>query len=569
MNLTWHIARKDILHLRVLLIPWLATVAIQVIVCGCLLFPPGLDLRFVERTGMLFNLVAGVGYVLTFFLTAALVLEDPLSGDNTFWVTRPISGQRLLGAKLLAAILVLGLPPVLLWLPWWFYCGFHPSDLLTAAGRTVVWQLLAMFPAFVLASQSGRAARFTLVTVALAVATWVALVVAYAYDFPSGIAPTLLTSRLLLALGVLFLAGCASVWRRYGWRSGGGSQVILGVGLAIAFTCVAASPWNLVEAHRAWQWSDASNQGVSMRISAVHDAMQSDSRYPADFILNVSLDVSGLPDDLNAGAGWADVELRWPDGVTLTRRDLPLLSEPDFFPTRRALGLPPPSAFHSWDAETEAWLTEQAVRRVGAEREQRYRRAALDPTRHDRIRLTLRVSRTDLERWHAVAPTCRVAVRGELEKPVRVVELPFRSNTMAQAGGVRARLGGIVKSQAQPLRLPHSEPIDVFDGTLSVASCPGTGDLQCFLLFREYGSGWRWESPRMSFAVPLSSNLGTFYLSQRMPQVIRGGAWVNPSTSPQESNVAIVRREFVKRFSCSAETAALPITPYGDPANSN
>ncbi|HEY4300311.1 MAG TPA: hypothetical protein VGM73_05530, partial [Candidatus Didemnitutus sp.] len=80
MNLTWHVARKDIVLLRYSLVPWLGMTVVQVFLSARLLSPASAYWNRFEQTGMYFNLAAGISLVLTFFLAAMLVREDPLDG---------------------------------------------------------------------------------------------------------------------------------------------------------------------------------------------------------------------------------------------------------------------------------------------------------------------------------------------------------------------------------------------------------------------------------------------------------------------------------------------------------
>ncbi len=117
MNLTWHIVRKD---LRRLFGPWagwlvlvgLGTVWIRLV---------GWDGANREITAAT-SWIGGVGWmaqVLGFgifalqgALVGALVLDDRTTGSDAWWMTRPVSGGRLLAAKLITAALLFVVAPV-------------------------------------------------------------------------------------------------------------------------------------------------------------------------------------------------------------------------------------------------------------------------------------------------------------------------------------------------------------------------------------------------------------------------------------------------------------------------
>jgi hypothetical protein len=94
MNLIWHIIKKDLRRTTWGLLIWA--------VCLGYLFTfrkiQVVQWSFMDNMGvfMLFAFVA-----LTVVLIAAIVQEDGLTGKNEFWRTRPISGGRLLAAKMI------------------------------------------------------------------------------------------------------------------------------------------------------------------------------------------------------------------------------------------------------------------------------------------------------------------------------------------------------------------------------------------------------------------------------------------------------------------------------------
>jgi hypothetical protein len=104
MNLTWHIIKKDLRALRWPLLLWTLLIVMKLGAGALLLTADG-----TEGDSWILSLDAAAKIlaaleVLSFILVAALVQEDPLVGTTAFWVTRPISGGRLLRAKLLTIV---------------------------------------------------------------------------------------------------------------------------------------------------------------------------------------------------------------------------------------------------------------------------------------------------------------------------------------------------------------------------------------------------------------------------------------------------------------------------------
>lgn len=79
------------------------------------------------------QVMAGVQFLIGYTLAGALALEDPVVGSTAFWMTRPIANGRLLAGKLLAALLLFVVAPVLALAPVWIVCGFGFGDSWAAA----------------------------------------------------------------------------------------------------------------------------------------------------------------------------------------------------------------------------------------------------------------------------------------------------------------------------------------------------------------------------------------------------------------------------------------------------
>jgi hypothetical protein len=99
MKLLWHIAWKDFRRLRWLIGLFAAVIAVKLgLGAGLLWANDDAWFRFLVECG---NWVIGLEVLLGYALVAALIHEDRTIGASAFWMTRPISGGRLLAAKLL------------------------------------------------------------------------------------------------------------------------------------------------------------------------------------------------------------------------------------------------------------------------------------------------------------------------------------------------------------------------------------------------------------------------------------------------------------------------------------
>jgi hypothetical protein len=137
MRVTWNIVAKDFLRMRAVILAWFGLMAAKILlyafVSGAIGRPSESWLLLLGQ-GPAVAVRACLDPLIAFVLTGWMVHEDPLVGADAFWVTRPISGARLLGAKLLGAALFLVLFPILLNVPWWLACGFGAGEI----GRAMV-----------------------------------------------------------------------------------------------------------------------------------------------------------------------------------------------------------------------------------------------------------------------------------------------------------------------------------------------------------------------------------------------------------------------------------------------
>ena len=141
MKLVWHIVRKDLRHLRLYLAGWLGLVILMRIVIG---IEPHLRGDF----QILLFLVAPLLPMATFFLLALiasrLVQNDSPVGSTGFWLSRPVSGGRLLVSKTLFLVSTLILPILVVEALFLLSHGVTGHDLLRSLPQILFWQLLAI-----------------------------------------------------------------------------------------------------------------------------------------------------------------------------------------------------------------------------------------------------------------------------------------------------------------------------------------------------------------------------------------------------------------------------------------
>lgn len=251
MKLAWHIFRKDFRRLRWALLGWAVLFLLQYGAFRMLLLPAN------HEESPLRGAVIALGWLelgVAWLLAPLLIHDDPLVGDVAAWRTRPISGARLLGAKLLGGLLLLCVPPTLLLLPWWIHFGFGAVDiLLTALASLLGFALLTSLAAAV-AVLTGDLPRF--IGWSLLLGAGIGLLLLTVANAPAvvgdeGLPFALMASRLWLAaavalVGVVLVIALQFLSRRYVLT------LILAGGTAIAAGLVSwAWPWTLDEMRAA------------------------------------------------------------------------------------------------------------------------------------------------------------------------------------------------------------------------------------------------------------------------------------------------------------------------------
>ena len=365
MKLIWHIIKKDIVRDRGALVLWallfLGQVAIGFFARNWTAIDKDWVMRLQLGSAALVFLQVTMGYI----LVARLVQADGLIGTSVFWLTRPISARRLLAAKALGALLLFGLLPVLLLLPWWLACGLGGRDLFWSAVEMFGWQLLMIAPAFLvgtLTDDLGRVLLWTLLLV-IGLLSWIALLQA---SFRSGLSPfgshpaSVFYTRLWVVAWVFMIGGVVIGAHQYLTRHFYRSVGLVTAGLGLL--AMIGQWW-------PWDWTRSLSGLHKPALLPVTDAWVNQVRFefqPAngayyqnqtgdktrDAGLTTRLRVRGLPDDLTLASNSAVQTWSWGGAVSLTRTG-DLLS--NYYPgqtvMRRAYSLPEPKE----DPETLQW----------------------------------------------------------------------------------------------------------------------------------------------------------------------------------------------------------------------
>ncbi|MDI1334841.1 MAG: hypothetical protein PSU94_01550 [Lacunisphaera sp.] len=327
MNLTWHIVKKDIRRLRIPLLLWIALMAGQFILSMLILHREDENLTDLVNQIQAFDafheILWAMQLLACYVLSAWLIHEDALTGSPSWWMTRPISGARLLRAKLLGLVLIFCVLPALVALPWWLFCGFGPAEIFRAALEVMGWHAALVTVALVIAVVTEGAARFLFYTLVLT-AGWMFLYgtiheLARKLGLPANLSTADSDTRTLVSLTLLaVIIGTVTVHQfltRKTWRS----WTILVSGLVLLALTVRLwrGQWNFLNASEpvgTRQVTIQPQQAILMDF-----ARKSADQIPLKTV-KVLLNIDGLPAQYAFTGGKLTADWRWPDGVHQEQR---------------------------------------------------------------------------------------------------------------------------------------------------------------------------------------------------------------------------------------------------------
>ncbi|HWA29234.1 MAG TPA: hypothetical protein VG734_26525 [Lacunisphaera sp.] len=337
MSLTWHIVKKDLRALKWPLGFWVLVIVAKLGIGAMLLNADGTEgVNWFLKMDILARMLAGFEFV-SFLLTAALIHGDPLVGTTAFWMTRPISGARLLRAKLCWLGLVFGLLPVLVTLPWWLGCGYGPHEIAWAAAETAAIHAAVVLLGLMwspVVQGYGRFLMWTIVTL-FAVPTLVGSIIQGLNHLLQSQGPSdpVMAARMTLGGGIAVAAILGAMIHQYLTLRTRRSITLLAGSAGLIVLVGVAWPWALNIDARVKTWLRQRAAGEWPAAAAPADLKFSSFRYAevsgpggrngTAGKLRLDWDVEGL--DIRrpvSGGTWAQLlqsydgecSLRWPDG---------------------------------------------------------------------------------------------------------------------------------------------------------------------------------------------------------------------------------------------------------------
>lgn len=483
MRLTWHIIKKDLRQDKWALGFWLLLFPLHLAVGFAFRNTDGTDLEWIDQLRLGNILLTIFEFAIGYLLALRWVQADDLSGTRMFWVTRPISGGRLLAAKATGLFLVFGLLPLLLWLPWWISCGLGLREIVWLAVETFGWQLLLIAPALLIGSLTGdfgRAIMWSLILVT-AVMAWSTigqstLTSGNFRHFSRGFAG-LWFSRLWVAGAVLVAGFLAIAAGQFLTRDSLRSMVRVAVlGLVIVLV---GRVWVIDISDEIAGWGQPPapelvsglGDNISLapkkaRVSAYTYKERTPAGVETVHSLIVSIDVNGLPDEMGLAGEHTAQALLWNDGhairITGNNRSSTARIDKIF---RAKLSLPPVGP----DPETVSWGRAR-LKKANAGRATKgllplddYWGRVEEEQRE--MRVFLRVPESELTRLKLEAPAYAARIEASVFRPEIVQQLPLATGRRGTGEMRSLRVTGL---DDQILKLVDTTPAFLRDGLFRV-----------------------------------------------------------------------------------------------------
>lgn len=464
MKLIWHIIKKDFAHDRWALLLWAGLFVVQVGLGLAGLHQGPADKDLIIKLQLASAVVIILQVVMGYILVARLVHTDAIIGTELFWITRPIARRRLLFAKGLGALLIFGLLPVALFLPWWLYNDFTARDILWAAVETLGWQLLLIAPAFLVASLTDDLGRVLLWTLLLVIGLMIWFVLLQSINLNIRLSPDsaagVIVTRWTLSCFMVLVGATLIAVHHYLTRHFVRSVVLIFLGLGV-----------LAMVSRAWQWDFSRTlagisrpepvppvgmvEGMTIQSSRAWVAGRAARSQEKVSSLRVRLNVEGLPPETSVLADDVLQTWRWPQSPDFKRTNqFGMARFPAEVFLRRALSLPKPVQ----DPESARWY--QAVREREVARREKFNAervsrglspipySTMAPAKPDDFSLLVYAVLPDgvIAKMKTEPPAYTARIEGSITQPVIVAELPLR-------------VGARASNDAQTFRLVHLLPL--------------------------------------------------------------------------------------------------------------
>ncbi|MBX3735913.1 MAG: hypothetical protein KF715_04415 [Candidatus Didemnitutus sp.] len=515
--------------------------AAKVALCAKALTIASADAEWFDRLQLYYGLTTVIAAVTGFLLAASFALDDELVGTRMFWATRPISGLRLLAAKSIGLALFFVAVPVLVWVPWWLYCGCGAWELFKGAAEVGIAHGLATLMALLVSALTGKSSRFLLLLLSVLLLSLLAGILAAGRTF----ARPLVSPDVLLAREILVLLLCGSgvlgaIWLQYRMRRTAWSTALVVAWVGLGIWAFKAWPLAFTQSWRGETWSDAGLESVDARWvslvrSTTNDRVQVAPGYAR---FELKFQVRNVPETVRLSSGQARVSLFWPDGKKIVQDPRLRTAEPTWI-ARSKLGVG--ADIRETDTETKAF-TEMRISEFRAKRGFNEKPRAPDGAPYIELTGDIYLPLELANRLGGEVPKSNADVRLDFRRPALHLETPLVVG--AEAAGDGARVCVLADITPPKDKNPHAER------SYSVAHYEAARDNWLNVVFQRGTGAMNVRTSRSRSGNSPFGLLAPFAwetLSLQVPRVRRGDVWVPAPGADEVPTLVVASYEGITR----------------------
>ena len=557
MKQVFHLVAKDLRHLRGWVFGWLATLTVPVVI-GVLLLRDEPTPDQWNAYGVVLGAALGLQVVVAYLMTILLVQADRVVGTDAFWVTRPISGGRLLASKLVTAGLVFVGGAVLLYVPWWLFCGLGVREILVTAVELLPPAATVLVPAMLIGALTDSLGRALL---------WSMILAAVGLMVPAFFSVVLSSSsaRFGSDLALFFVVGC------------GATLLAMGTAVAILYRTRRYTRWLAVPAvglvvallvgrfaPLVWRPADEPSEWRAERAAAVtvgfHDAYSGRGGINRSNLgierwdnVWVGFTLQGTAPDLVVEGVGARHRWTWEGGAHVGRDGrLNVLGTSGGFPMLGLKGLPP-------DQETVDWWREQ--RRPG--RLSSLGNPMTRPGEGFRVQANTLLPGSIAERLDRDPARYAGSLWLTLRRPTVLNEMPLQPGSWTIGGAQGMRVGGVEsREHAVVIRAVDTTPfswMETYRGWRQRGRWFGTWHDQGFVLLNRGRGEFVSLNDRPRTLVVAGVQLTWRELTASGLRVRRGDRWESWPGWMDDATIAFVRAVPESTFRRDVEVDAMRV----------
>ncbi len=330
-SLVTHLFKKDVRHLRGILLVWVLLIASQAILVGSGISASADDMATMVTFQVLSSVLPLLKIIAALVLIPLLIHGEPLTGTTAFWLSRPLSRKTILAAKGLFIGLLLILFPLLVEVGIFAGNGVQVRHILLAIPEILIGDMALILQVMVLAVLTRNFARFAIAGVVIFIGMIllsVSLHIARLYfggmdSLMRAAEPGLAASRGLVAHVSVLLFGLAVVLNQYLTRKTVRSICLAAVGFALQFTC--SQLWSInffAEEKAAPDASLVRCEELMLSLDAGHKSSSDEFQMRRTGVprkeFSMRIEAEGLDDKYVVRPTETIARLEYPDGVVLT-----------------------------------------------------------------------------------------------------------------------------------------------------------------------------------------------------------------------------------------------------------